>query len=130
MIFEKITDFPGAMIAGIIEHEHQSSFRVVFEQLTQELRELLRVFLGMNHVMDLPGAIIERSIGTQALIRSRSWHERTDTSQRPDLGQGRVEMNLTLIEVEQVESSLGASRPFLTNARKAFFSSYSWGSRR
>ena len=103
MIVQQLTDLAGAVIAGVIEDEDQSPLGVGLQQLAQELGELPGILLGIYHVVRLACPEVDRPVNAQALIRARSRDDGANSSKCPDLGQGRVEMNLTFIEVEQIE---------------------------
>jgi hypothetical protein len=130
VILKQLPDRLRAVIRGVVEHQDQSSLGIGFHQLEKEFGELLRVLLGMNHVVRLPATVVQRTIDAHTLVASCRRDHRPDTAKRPDLRQGRVEMNLTLIEVEQVEGCLRMCRPLFTNSKNAFFSSYSCESRK
>ena len=91
----------------------------------EETEELGSVLLRMNHVVRLAVAVVERPVDAQPAVLSCRRHERALPPERPDLGQGRVEMNFTLVEEEEVESGCGGQGVFFRKPRNAFFSSYS-----
>ena len=103
MLLQKFQNSVRPMVAGIVQDKNYVPIRVGLQQLPQELVELLGIFLGMHHVVALAGAIVESSIYAQSLVGACSRDEWTNASQRPHFRQGRVEVNFTLIEVEQVE---------------------------
>ena len=100
------------------------------EQLPEELAERLSVLPRVDQVVGLPRPVVERAVDADPLVDPGRRDDRPDAADRPDLGQGRVEVNLTLVEVEQVEGGLRMRGPLFRKSRIAFFSSYSFGSRR
>jgi len=130
VLFEQGQDLPSAVVAGVVDYEHDPSFRMGFEQLPEKLVKLLGILLRVDHVMRLACPIVERTVDAESLINTSRRDHRPISAHRPDLGQGRVEVNLTLIEVEQVKGGVWPRGAFFRKSRKAFFSSYSCGSRR
>jgi hypothetical protein len=130
VLFQQRQHGPGAVVAGVVDHEHHPPIGVSLEQLPEELAERLSVLPRVDQVVGLPRPVVERAVDADPLVDPGRRDDRPDAADRPDLGQGRVEVNLTLVEVEQVEPGVEPPRPPFTNARKAFFSSYSRGSRR
>ena len=95
------------------------------QQMTQEVVELPGVLLRMHEVVGLAVAVVEGAVDAQPAVLSCRRHERALPPERPDLGQGRVEMNFTLVEEEEVEPGRGGQGVFFRKPRNAFFSLYS-----
>ena len=111
------------MILGVVQHQQQKATAIGLQQLPQELAELVSVLLGVHHVVRLAAAIVQCPIQAQLLVCSGGGNDRANPTQRPDLGQGRVEVNFTLIEVQQVEGDGALCCAFFKNSNRAFFSS-------
>src|SRR5439155_4844136 len=127
VVLQQRQDGTRAVIAGVVDDQYELALAVELQQLPQEVLELLRVFPGVHQVVRLPGAVVHRAVDAQPLVDSGGGDDWPDSAQRPDLGQGRVEMNLTFVEVEQVKGCVRCTGPFFTNSRNAFLSSYSFG---
>jgi len=122
---QEVQDLGGGVVGGIVQDQDQEVMVVALQQLAKEIRELRGVLLGVHQVVRLPAAPVEGPIDAAAFVGAGGWYLRANPSQRPHLGQGRVEVNLTLVEVQQVEVRLGANRVFFRKSSKAFFPSYS-----
>jgi hypothetical protein len=118
------------MVACIIQDEDEIALLVVLEKLAEELVELSRVLFRMDKIVDLPGLEVERPVDAVLFVRPRSRDFGSFAAEGPDFGQGRVEMNLTLIKEEEVEGGALFERAFFKKRRNSFFSSYSTSSRR
>ena len=122
---QEIQDLPRRMVRSVIQHQDQEPMTIGFHKLSKELGELRGVLLGMHHVVRLSTGPVEGAIDTPAFIGAGRWNDGANASQCPHFGQGRVEVNLTLVEVQQVEVRFGLDRVFFRKSSKAFFSSYS-----
>jgi len=111
-----------AMIFGVVQNQHEQTPAIGLQQLLQELGKLMSILLGMHHVMTLAAAVVQGPIHAQLLVGSGGWNHRPNPTQRPDLGQGRVEVNFTLIEVQQVEGGGALCCAFFKKPNSAFFS--------
>lgn len=103
--------------------KHQAAVRVGLQQLPEEVGELGRVLLRVHQIMALSGGPVQGPVDAAFLVGPGGRHPRTDPLEGPDLGQGRVEMNLTFVEVQQVERGLGFEGAFFKKSSRAFFSS-------
>lgn len=125
MIFvfgQQIEGFPREVISGVVQRQDQPPVSVGFQELFKELVELGGVLLGMEQVVDLAGSVVQRPVHAELLVRAGGRYGGTDAPEGPHLRQGRVEMNLTLIEEEEVEVVPRVERVFFRKSKIAFFS--------
>jgi len=73
--------------------------------------------------MHLPGAVVHRAVNAAFFIGTGRRDFHSLAAEHPGFGQGRVEMNFTLIEVEEFELGFGGGGFFFRNASSSFFSS-------
>lgn len=112
----------GGVVGGVVEGQDDQPVLLGLQKLPQELVELGGVFLGMDQVVRLTRPVVERPVDAELLVRSGGGHLGPDPFEGPDFGQGRVEMNLTLVEEEEVEENLGFKRAFFKKSKRTFFS--------
>lgn len=112
----------GAMIAGVVQNQDNASFSMSAQELPEELVELRGILAWIDQIVNTARAIVHRPVNTAFLITAGRGDFAASASEGPGFGEGRVEMNFTLIKVEQFESGCAIPRVFLRNARNSFFS--------
>lgn len=120
----------GPMIGSMVQNQHHGALSLGLQKLAEELVELSSVLLGMDEIMHLPATVVECPIDAKPLVGTGSRHLGAAAAEAPDLGQGGVEINLTLVEEKQVKAVFGLECAFFKKAMISFFSLYSLGSRR
>lgn len=130
MFCQEIKSGSSHMIACIVEDKDDKTLTFCLQKLTQKFVELRRILLGVNQIMHLLGPVIQRPIDAVLLVRSRSRDLDSLALEAPNLGQGRVEVNFTLVKEEEVKVGFLLKRAFFKKARTSFFSLYSFGSRK
>ena len=121
---------PRRMVRGVVEHQDRPPSALGPQETAEEFVEPSGVLPPMHEVVDLPALVVDRPVETALLVRPGRRDLGASPPEGPDLGQGRVEVNLTLVEEEEIEAALGIERAFFRKSRISFFSSYSCGSRR
>lgn len=116
------------VVAGVVENKRDEAVALGIEQLLEELVKLGRVLLRVGQVVRLAAFVVERAIDANPFVGACGGHFRPHPPERPDFRQGRVEVNFTLVEEEQVEVVPPLKRVFFRNSMSSFFSLYSLGS--
>ena len=127
---EQLQGWLGAVIAGVVQHKNDPAVPMRVQQLPEEFVELRGVLARIDQIVNAARSIVQRAVNTALLIAAGRGDFTALASKCPGFGEGWVEMNFTLIKVEQFEAGCGIPRVFLRKARNSFFSWYSWGSRR
>lgn len=122
MFGQEIEGCGGGVVGGVVEGQDDQPVFLGLQELPKELVELEGVFLGMHQVVRLSRPVIERPVDAELLVGTGGRDLRPDPLKGPDLRQGRVEMNLTLVEEEEVEERVGFERAFFKKSKRAFFS--------